>query len=172
MDKPQGAERSRPGNDLVAAVPKFCLTLEEFRRSNEGRVRTSQEMLAHFFAHDDKSSKVGRVRRAQCRRHRSRRLRDGAHARDRRAMGAAHVVVDLLAWRQALEESHRQGARDRVRSRPLRCTLVSRHHRRPRRAAERHRCFVRRPDESRPDRAAARSTTAGFSVGKLASITL
>ncbi|MGH7283041.1 MAG: hypothetical protein ACRELY_16070, partial [Polyangiaceae bacterium] len=57
MDKPQAAERSRPGNDLIAAVPKFCLTLEEFRRSNEGRVRTSQEMLAHFFAHDDKSSK-------------------------------------------------------------------------------------------------------------------
>lgn len=57
MDKHQAAERSRPGNDLIAAVPKFCLTLEDFRRSNEGRVRTSQEMLAHFFAHDDKSSK-------------------------------------------------------------------------------------------------------------------
>jgi hypothetical protein len=57
VDKPQAVERSRPGNDLGAAVPKFCLALEEFRRTPDGRVRTSQEFLAHFFAHDDKSSK-------------------------------------------------------------------------------------------------------------------
>lgn len=57
MDKPQAADRSRPGNDLAAAVPKFCLSLEEFRRTQEGRVRSSQELLAHFFAHDDKGSK-------------------------------------------------------------------------------------------------------------------
>jgi hypothetical protein len=43
-------------NDLSAAVPKFCLALEEHRRTNDGRVRTSQEMLNTFFAHDDKSS--------------------------------------------------------------------------------------------------------------------
>jgi len=43
-------------NDLSAAVPKFCLALEEHRRTNDGRVRTSQEMLASFFTHDDKSS--------------------------------------------------------------------------------------------------------------------
>jgi hypothetical protein len=57
VDKPQAVERSRPGNDLAAAVPKFCLALEEFRRTPDGRVRTSQEYLAHFFAHDDKTSK-------------------------------------------------------------------------------------------------------------------
>jgi hypothetical protein len=57
VDKPQAVERSRPGNDLAAAVPKFCLALEEFRRTPDGRVRTSQEFLAHFFAHDDKGSK-------------------------------------------------------------------------------------------------------------------
>ncbi len=57
MDKPQAVERSRPGNDLVAAVPKFCLTLEELRRTADGRVRTSQEFLAHFFWHDEKGSK-------------------------------------------------------------------------------------------------------------------
>lgn len=57
MDKPQAAERSRPGNELSSAVPKFCLALEEFRRTPDGRVRTSQEFLAHFFAHDDKGSK-------------------------------------------------------------------------------------------------------------------
>ncbi len=43
-------------NDLSAAVPKFCLALEEYRRTPEGRVRTSQEFLAAFFPHDDKSS--------------------------------------------------------------------------------------------------------------------
>ena len=40
-------------NDLSAAVPKFCLALEEHRRTADGRVRTSQEMLATYFSHDD-----------------------------------------------------------------------------------------------------------------------
>jgi hypothetical protein len=43
-------------NDLSAAVPKFCLALEEYRRTPEGRVRTSQDLLATFFPHDDKAS--------------------------------------------------------------------------------------------------------------------
>ncbi len=42
----------RTPNDLSAAVPKFCLTVEEFRRTPEGRVRTPQEFLQHFFPHD------------------------------------------------------------------------------------------------------------------------
>jgi hypothetical protein len=42
-------------NDLSAAVPKFCLALEDNRRTQEGRVRTSQEMLAAFFPYDEKS---------------------------------------------------------------------------------------------------------------------
>jgi len=45
-----------PRNDLSAAVPKFCLALEEHRRTPEGRVRTSQEILATFFPHDEKAS--------------------------------------------------------------------------------------------------------------------
>jgi hypothetical protein len=54
---PQGAQvDKRTPNDLSAAVPKFCLTVEEFRRTPEGRVRTPQEFLQHFFPHD--SSKV------------------------------------------------------------------------------------------------------------------
>jgi hypothetical protein len=44
-----------PRNDLSAAVPKFCLALEEHRRTPEGRVRTSQELLATFFPHDEKA---------------------------------------------------------------------------------------------------------------------
>ena len=43
-------------NDLSAAVPKFCLALEEHRRTPDGRVRTSQEFLSAFFQYDDKSS--------------------------------------------------------------------------------------------------------------------
>jgi hypothetical protein len=42
-------------NDLSAAVPKFCLAWEEHRRTVDGRVRTSQEMLAAFFPYDEKS---------------------------------------------------------------------------------------------------------------------
>ncbi|MDP8999353.1 MAG: hypothetical protein M3O46_04505 [Myxococcota bacterium] len=42
-------------NDLSAAVPKFCLALEEHRRTPEGRVRTSEEMIATFFSHDEKT---------------------------------------------------------------------------------------------------------------------
>ena len=41
-------------NDLSAAVPKFCLALEEHRRTPDGRVRTSQELLTSFFPHDEK----------------------------------------------------------------------------------------------------------------------
>jgi hypothetical protein len=43
-------------NDLSAAVPKFCLALEEHRRTPDGRVRTSQELLSSFFPHDEKVS--------------------------------------------------------------------------------------------------------------------
>jgi hypothetical protein len=42
-------------NDLSAAVPKFCLALEEHRRTPDGRVRTSQELVTSFFPHDEKS---------------------------------------------------------------------------------------------------------------------
>lgn len=42
-------ERSRPTNDLTAAVPKLCLELETFRRSADGRTRTSAEFLTSFF---------------------------------------------------------------------------------------------------------------------------
>jgi hypothetical protein len=41
-------------NDLSAAVPKFCLALEEYRRTPDGRVRTSQDFVTSFFPHDDK----------------------------------------------------------------------------------------------------------------------
>ncbi len=42
-------------NDLSAAVPKFCLALEEHRRTPDGRVRTSQELITSFFPHDEKT---------------------------------------------------------------------------------------------------------------------
>jgi hypothetical protein len=42
-------------NDLSAAVPKFNLALEEHRRTPDGRVRTSQELLTSFFPHDEKT---------------------------------------------------------------------------------------------------------------------
>jgi hypothetical protein len=41
-------------NDLTAAVPKFCLALEEHRRTPDGRVRTSQDLVATFFPYDEK----------------------------------------------------------------------------------------------------------------------
>ena len=36
-----------------ALLRRFCLALEEHRRTSEGRVRSSEEFLAHFFPHDD-----------------------------------------------------------------------------------------------------------------------
>jgi hypothetical protein len=50
LSKPQAR------NDIEAAVPKFCFGLEVHRRTPDGRVRTAQEFLAHFFPHDTKSS--------------------------------------------------------------------------------------------------------------------
>ncbi len=43
-------------NDLDSAVPKFCFGLETHRRTPDGRTRTAQEFLAHFFPHDTKSA--------------------------------------------------------------------------------------------------------------------
>jgi hypothetical protein len=43
-------------NDIESPVPKFCFGLEVHRRTPDGRVRTAQEFLAHFFPHDKKSS--------------------------------------------------------------------------------------------------------------------
>jgi hypothetical protein len=42
---------SKP-NDVTVATTKFCLVLEEHRRTAAGRVRTSEEFLAAFFPHD------------------------------------------------------------------------------------------------------------------------
>jgi hypothetical protein len=40
-------------NDLTAPLTKLCLTLEALRRTDEARVRTSEEFLGHFFPHDE-----------------------------------------------------------------------------------------------------------------------
>lgn len=44
---------TKPRNDRSQAVTKFCLAMEEHRRSEAGRVRTAREFVAHFFPHDD-----------------------------------------------------------------------------------------------------------------------
>lgn len=44
-----------PSNPLA----RFCLTLEEFRRTPEGRVRGERDFVAHFFAHDASSATDG-----------------------------------------------------------------------------------------------------------------
>ncbi|AKU94230.1 hypothetical protein AKJ09_00894 [Labilithrix luteola] len=38
-------------------MTKFCLAMEEHRRSEAGRVRTAREFVAHFFPHDDGKAK-------------------------------------------------------------------------------------------------------------------
>lgn len=42
-------EKAQTRNDLTAAVPKFCLALEQHRRTTDGRVRSTQEFLTQFF---------------------------------------------------------------------------------------------------------------------------
>jgi hypothetical protein len=43
-------ENARTRNDLGAALVRFCVAVEEHRRTPEGRVRTSVQFLEHFFA--------------------------------------------------------------------------------------------------------------------------
>jgi hypothetical protein len=46
----------KPKNDRQNAVTKFCLAMEEYRRTDEGRVKDAKELVAHFFPHDDKKA--------------------------------------------------------------------------------------------------------------------
>lgn len=39
----------KPTNDRAHPVTKFCLSMEEHRRTPEGRVRTEKDLVAHFF---------------------------------------------------------------------------------------------------------------------------
>ncbi|MGH7284598.1 MAG: hypothetical protein ACRELY_23990 [Polyangiaceae bacterium] len=48
MSPSEGPNSARPTPELR----KFCLALEHYRRTPEGRVRTSEEFLASFFPHD------------------------------------------------------------------------------------------------------------------------
>jgi hypothetical protein len=42
----------KPRNDRQSAVTKFCLALEELRRTDGGRVKDAKQLVAHFFPHD------------------------------------------------------------------------------------------------------------------------
>ena len=46
----------KPRNDLATPLTKFCLAVEEHRRTTEGRVRTSMEFLQHFFPYNEAGS--------------------------------------------------------------------------------------------------------------------
>jgi hypothetical protein len=43
----------KPRNERNQAVTKFCLAMEEHRRTEVGRVRTAREFVANFFPYDD-----------------------------------------------------------------------------------------------------------------------
>jgi hypothetical protein len=45
-------DQNRTRNDLGAALVRFCVAIEEHRRTPEGRVRTPAQFLAHFFSTD------------------------------------------------------------------------------------------------------------------------
>jgi hypothetical protein len=44
---------SKPKNDRSHAATKFCLSMEEHRRTEAGRVRTARELVMHFFPYDE-----------------------------------------------------------------------------------------------------------------------
>ncbi len=44
---------SKPKNDRNQAVTKFCLSMEEHRRTEAGRVRTAREFVMGFFPYDE-----------------------------------------------------------------------------------------------------------------------
>jgi hypothetical protein len=48
---------AKPRNDRNQAVTKFCLAMEDHRRTEAGRVRTAKEFVAHFFPYDEQKAK-------------------------------------------------------------------------------------------------------------------
>jgi hypothetical protein len=48
---------NKPRNDRNNAVTKFCLAMEEHRRTEAGRVRNAKEFVTQFFPHDPSSAK-------------------------------------------------------------------------------------------------------------------
>jgi hypothetical protein len=44
------------GNDLEGSVARFCLVLEEDRRTPEGRIRSSKQFREHYFPYDDRGA--------------------------------------------------------------------------------------------------------------------
>ena len=48
---------AKPRNDRNQAVTKFCLSMEDHRRTEAGRVRTAKEFVAHFFPFDESKAK-------------------------------------------------------------------------------------------------------------------
>jgi hypothetical protein len=47
----------KPRNDRQSAVTKFCLAMEEFRRTEPGRVKNAKELVEYFFPHDATKSR-------------------------------------------------------------------------------------------------------------------
>ena len=47
---------ARTRNDRDASVTKFCLAMEDHRRTDAGRVRTAKELVAQFFPYDEKKA--------------------------------------------------------------------------------------------------------------------
>jgi hypothetical protein len=47
---------AKPRNERGQAVTKFCLAMEEHRRTEAGRVRSAKEFVAHFFPHDEQKA--------------------------------------------------------------------------------------------------------------------
>lgn len=47
---------AKPRNDRNLAVTKFCLSMEEHRRTDAGRVRTAKEFVQNFFPYDESSA--------------------------------------------------------------------------------------------------------------------
>lgn len=48
---------AKPRNDRNQSVTKFCLAMEEHRRTEAGRVRSAKEFVAHFFPYDEQNAK-------------------------------------------------------------------------------------------------------------------
>lgn len=47
---------AKPRNDRNQAVTKFCLAMEDHRRTDVGRVRTAREFVANFFPYDESNA--------------------------------------------------------------------------------------------------------------------
>ena len=108
---------AKPRNDRNHAVTKFCLAMEEHRRTEAGRVRTAKEFVAHFFPYDEQKANDQLFLHMPQRRPRAR-AREVGHPRRQGGAQGRRRAGEARRPRRARRGRHRRGDLRRGRRRP------------------------------------------------------